>query len=354
MIWHDCKLGDVVTLQRGHDLPESQRQSGTVPVVTSSGITGWHNEAKAKAPGVVTGRCGTLGEVYFIHDDYWPHNTALYVKDFKGNDPRFIAYFLKNSLRSYHSDKAAVPGVDRNVLHAMKIRIPDRQVQVSIANALSAYDNLLENNRRRIALLEESARHLYQEWFVRHRFPGHEHTRTANDVPDGWKRCRLDQCITLKRGHDLPEGVRVAGNVPVVSSSGITGYHDAKKADGPGIVTGRCGTLGRVYYVEDDYWPHNTALYVVDFKGHSPRFVYFALQHALQSAQSNNAATPGLNRNVLHAFLVLWPARGLHDRFDEFAKPVFKQLAALAAMNENLRAARDLLLPRLMSGEVAV
>jgi type I restriction enzyme S subunit len=118
MKWRECLLGDVFTLQRGHDLPESKRQTGEVPVVTSSGITGQHNEAKAKAPGVVTGRYGTLGEVFYISEDYWPHNTALYVKDFKGNCPRFVAYFLRNSLRNYQSDKAAVPGIDRNVLHA--------------------------------------------------------------------------------------------------------------------------------------------------------------------------------------------------------------------------------------------
>src|SRR5207253_426177 len=111
MTWHQCRLGDVLTLKRGHDLPEQSRQSGEVPVVSSSGVTGYHKEAKASAPGVVTGRYGTLGEVFYIEEDYWPLNTALYVIDFKGNDPRFAAYFLKNALRGYRSDKAAVPGI---------------------------------------------------------------------------------------------------------------------------------------------------------------------------------------------------------------------------------------------------
>jgi type I restriction enzyme, S subunit len=96
MSWHDCRLGDVVTLKRGHDLPDSLRQDGEVPVVSSSGVTGYHNESKAKPPGVVTGRYGTLGEVFYIEQDYWPLNTALYVTDFKGNHPRFVAYFLQN------------------------------------------------------------------------------------------------------------------------------------------------------------------------------------------------------------------------------------------------------------------
>jgi type I restriction enzyme, S subunit len=115
--WQDCNLGDVMTLKRGHDLPESRRVEGPVPVVSSSGITGSHNEAKAEPPGVVTGRYGTIGAVFFVEEPYWPLNTALYVIDFKGNDPRFISYFLRNTLRNYQSEKAAVPGVDRNVLH---------------------------------------------------------------------------------------------------------------------------------------------------------------------------------------------------------------------------------------------
>jgi type I restriction enzyme S subunit len=125
MSWRESKLGDVLTLQRGHDLPNTVREEGEVPVVSSSGITGHHNEAKATAPGVVTGRYGTIGEVFYIEQDYWPLNTALYVKDFKNNHPRFIAYLLRNVLRNYKSDKAAVPGVNRNVLHEMKILFPD-------------------------------------------------------------------------------------------------------------------------------------------------------------------------------------------------------------------------------------
>lgn len=111
MSWVTSRLGDVITLQRGHDLPDSQRQDGDVPVVSSSGITGRHAEAKAKPPGVVTGRYGTIGEVFYIEKDYWPLNTALYVTEFKGNHPRFVAYLLRNLLANFQSDKAAIPGV---------------------------------------------------------------------------------------------------------------------------------------------------------------------------------------------------------------------------------------------------
>jgi type I restriction enzyme S subunit len=137
-------LGDFITLQRGYDLPANQRREGPIPVVSSSGITGTHNEAKVKGPGVVTGRYGTLGEVFFIDQSFWPLNTALYVKEFKGNQPRFVSYFLKWILNGTQSDKAAVPGVNRNDLHARMVIVPTHFAdQKRIASILSAYDDLI-------------------------------------------------------------------------------------------------------------------------------------------------------------------------------------------------------------------
>jgi type I restriction enzyme, S subunit len=269
MSWQTYRLGDVITLKRGHDLPESQRQDGEVPVVSSSGITGYHNEPKAQAPGVVTGRYGTLGEVFYIEQDYWPLNTALYVTDFKGNHPRFVAYFLQNVLRNYQSDKAAVPGVNRNDLHDMKIRSTDPQSQEKIASILSVYDDLIENNRRRMMLLEEAAWQLYREWFISLRFPGYEHTRIANGLPEGWeyqilaKACLPENGIqTGPFGSQLHQSDYTEEGVPVVMPKDIInfrisvddiaripesladslGRHRMQEGD---VVYGRRGDIGR-------------------------------------------------------------------------------------------------------------
>src|SRR5437879_1085790 len=94
-IWRCERLGDVATLQRGFDLPYRMRRPGAVPIVTSSGVEDTHCEAKVKGPGVITGRYGTIGEVFFVSEDFWPHNTTLYVRDFHGNDPKFISYLLR-------------------------------------------------------------------------------------------------------------------------------------------------------------------------------------------------------------------------------------------------------------------
>ena len=161
--WEICTLGDILTLQRGFDLPTNRRQDGNIPVVSSSGITGYHNVPKIKAPGVVTGRYGTLGEVFYIEQDFWPLNTTLYVRDFKGNNPKFISCFLQTLNLAHQNAAGAVPGLNRNALHLLPVRKPPVATQCKIASILSNYDRLIENNTRRIKILSEMARSLYDE-----------------------------------------------------------------------------------------------------------------------------------------------------------------------------------------------
>ena len=146
--WIEADLGSVLELKRGYDLPKRDRTVGTVPVVSSSGATGTHREARVKGPGVVTGRYGNIGQVFFVPDDFWPLNTTLYVRDFKGNDPRFISHFLRALDFSAHSGKTAVPGVNRNHLHRTRIVFPpDVGEQGIIAAILSSVDDAIEQTR---------------------------------------------------------------------------------------------------------------------------------------------------------------------------------------------------------------
>ena len=199
-----CLLGDAITLKRGYDLPHQMRQEGNVPIVSSAGITGTHSECKVRGPGVVTGRCGTLGEVHYVASDFWPLNTTLYVQNFKGNDVRFVSYLLQTLDFGSRSGAAAVPGVNRNDLHRLPIVLPDVEEQRRIASILSAYDNLIENNTQRIAILEEMARRIYEEWFVRFRFPGHEQVKMVESelglIPDGWSVQPLQEIATVTMG----------------------------------------------------------------------------------------------------------------------------------------------------------
>ena len=165
--WREASLGEVVELKRGYDLPQQKRIPGSVPLVSSSGVTYYHTEAKVRGPGVVTGRYGTLGEVFFVTTNFWPLNTTLYVRDFKGNDPRFISYFLRGLDFSAYSDKAAVPGLNRNHLHQAAVRYPANIAdQRAIAHVLGTLDDKIELNRRMNETLEEMARALFKSWFV--------------------------------------------------------------------------------------------------------------------------------------------------------------------------------------------
>lgn len=224
----------------------------------------------------------------------------------------------------------------------------------NVVNILSNYDNLIENNRRRMALLEESARVLYREWFVRLRFPGYEHTHIVDGVPQGWDRLSFEGALVLQRGFDLPAQARQDGLIPIYGSTGINGYHDKAKVDGPGVVTGRSGTLGEVHYVSEDFWPLNTALWVKEFRRVTPLFALFLMSEMDLKQYNGGVSVPTLDRKIVHKVEVLIPPKSLLTAFDEFASDAFSQIKNLTLQNQKLRAARDLLLPRLMSGEIAV
>jgi len=150
--WQSLPLGDVVTLQRGFDLPHRARSHGNIPIVSSAGVTDYHNTSMVDPPGVVTGRYGTIGELFFVEEPFWPLNTTLYVRDFHGNDPLFIYYHLQRFDFTTFSGKSGVPGVNRNDLHAETVALPvDVEEQSSIATALSDVDGLLVGLDRLIA-----------------------------------------------------------------------------------------------------------------------------------------------------------------------------------------------------------
>jgi type I restriction enzyme S subunit len=313
-----------------------------------------HSEAKVKGPGVVTGRYGTLGEIHYVQGDFWPLNTTLYVRDFKGNEPRFVAYFLRTLNFASRSAAAAVPGINRNDLHRIPVRCPSPEHQRRIASILCAYDDLIENNTRRIAILEEMARRIYEEWFVRFRFPGFEAVRMVESelglVPEGWPVRRLGDEIELAYGKALKAEDRRSGNVPVYGSSGVVGAHNASLVAGPGIIVGRKGNVGSVHWSELSFFPIDTVYYVVTVL--PLHYVYFNLQ--CQNFLNNDAAVPGLNRNQAYSLPLIVPAREVLDAFEWQCQQLLGLARVLRRKNTNLRTTRDLLLPKLISGELNV
>lgn len=172
--WETERLGNVATLQRGYDLPHRLRKTGPIPVVTSSGIDETHSKAMVKGPGVVTGRYGTIGEVFFVQGDFWPLNTTLYVRDFHGNDPLFVSYLLRTIDFHSYSGKTGVPGVNRNDLHEIEVPIPrTRAEQEAIAEVLSDADAFIESLEQLISKKLRLKQGVMQELLTgRKRLPG--------------------------------------------------------------------------------------------------------------------------------------------------------------------------------------
>ena len=184
----ELKLGDVLMFQRGFDITKAEQTLGDVPIISSSGTSSFHNVWKKEAPGVVIGRKGTLGKVHYTDINYWPHDTTLWIKDFKNNDPRFLYYFLKTLHLEHFDTGASNPTLNRNHLHKITVWFPvDVGHQRKIASVLSVYDRLLRNYDQQIACLEQMAEQVYREWFVRMRFPSHADTKIEKGVPEGWR-----------------------------------------------------------------------------------------------------------------------------------------------------------------------
>jgi type I restriction enzyme S subunit len=374
MSWKETTIGEFVRFQRGHDLPEQDRKPGDVPVIGSAGQNGWHNEAKMIGPGVSIGRSGaSIGKVTYTSSDYWPHNACLYVTDFLGNDPRFAYYFLKTIDLTALNSGAAQPSLNRNFVHAVSIRVPDSKTEQSkITSLLSAYDDLIENNRRRITLLEEAARLLYREWFVRFHFPGHEHTKFIDGLPEGWEPRTLgdvaDIVKTIVKPEDFAEddvyiglehiprrSFTLADWAPVADLASnklrfeagdiLFGkirpyFHKVGFALSAGL-TSSDAIVWRVRKPED--WP------LVVCATSSDHFVAVASKTVREGSKM-----PRADDNVLMNYSIPRPIDGMLQVFNDAVRPITGQCKMLALQNQKLAQARDLLLPRLMSGELAV
>lgn len=283
----------------------------------------------------------------------FPDSVIGFNADPEKADTRFVKYLFDGVLRTRFqsfTQGAAQDNLSQEKLLSIKFPVPELGVQKRAADILSAYDYLIQNNRRRIALLVEAARMLYREWFVRLRFPGHEHVTIIDGIPEGWERCVVGDLLELCYGKALKEEARVEGPYPVYGSSGIVGTHQAALVEGPAIVVGRKGNVGSVYWSPVDFWPIDTVYFIRSAQ--SDFWVYLALPNV--GFQNTDGGVPGLNRDFAYSRKIIEPSDRMRRLFNEFVAPVFAQCGTLSNLSQKLAQARDLLLPRLMNGEIAV
>lgn len=309
----------------------------------------------------MTQTMGILGKSAIIDkDDEYILNQRIgrIVPDFEKVDTRYLHYFINSPLflRPLHQlAKGAVQKyVNTGDIKEAMVSVPPLAVQTQIASILTKYDDLIANNTRRIEILEEMARRLYEEWFVHFRFQGHEEVNfkasELGKIPDGWECSNLKAFIELSYGKALKKSERKPGPYPVYGSSGEVGTHSEPLVKGPGIILGRKGNVGSVFWTEDDFYPIDTVYYV---KTDLPlEYVFFNLQR--QRFLNNDAAVPGLNRNQAYSLPFLKPDKKKLEEFSRHCRPIYELVRKLYRKNTNLRAQRDLLLPKLVSGEIDV
>jgi type I restriction enzyme S subunit len=380
--WIECRLGDILTLKRGYDLPRKERIPGSIPIVSSSGVTGFHQEAKVKGPGVVTGRYGTLGKAYYVPGDFWPLNTSLYVTDFKGNDRRFIYYFLQSQGLERQNVAGAVPGVNRNYLHQLPVRVPPLSTQRKITAILSAYDDLIQNNTRRIQILEEMAQAIYRQWFVEFKFPLHEDVPRIDsgtelgEIPEGWEVQPFSNLVIINPKLAVDKRVKkpyVGMNALSIDSMLIdlglvemkTGSSGAKFQNRdvlfpritPSVENGKAGFVQ--FLDEGQIAIGSTEIIVFREKELNPEYIYFLSREPAFRGNAINSMVGASGRQRVQTgcfdtYLVANPPRRLLENFAETVTPMFEMVHTLAKKNANLRSTRDLLLPRLMAGKLDV
>jgi type I restriction enzyme S subunit len=260
--------------------------------------------------------------------------------------PAFIFWLLQNmyqrrELLRFHTQHTGVARFQFTTFaDNWPLTLPSMADQCRIANFLSAYDDLIANNTRRLAILEDMARRLFEEWF----------NKPILGRPEGWTVEPLRNILKLHYGKALKADTRIDGVVPVYGSSGAVGFHNAALVSGPGIILGRKGNVGSVFYSHCDFYPIDTVFYVdTDWPLH---FIYHVLRQ--QTFTNSDSAVPGLNRELALSKEVVLPPRDLIDRFDAWEGSMVEQAQSLRDANVNLRVTRDLLLPKLISGEIEV
>lgn len=192
------KLGDILELQRGYDLPHSEMEEGNVPVAGSSGIIGYHSISKIDPPCITIGRSGSVGKLFFYNEAIWPHNTSLYIKSFKNNNEKYIFYLLKTVDFERLCDSSVVPSLNRNFVYPIKVPFYDNIAdQQKIAAVLSSLDDKIALNNRINAKLEQMAKRLYDYWFVQFDFPVSCHSELVSEShsEEMLNQVQHDECI---------------------------------------------------------------------------------------------------------------------------------------------------------------
>lgn len=269
-------------------------------------------------------------------------------------DTKYLFYSIGLKL---HQMKANASGtatkfLTQPILNNINIEYRDIDEQKRIADILSAYDNLIENNNKRIRLLEQMAENLYKEWFVRFRFPGYEDAEFDNGVPKNWEYSKLINFIDVRYGKDHKNIEE--GTIPILGSGGIMRYGDRALYNGEAVLIPRKGSLNNIMYINGDFWTVDTLFYSIPKIKNIARYLYFTFKYFDMDSLNSGASIPSMTTDIIYHLKMRQPDATVLEMFDEVLKPIYEEMDILGKQNDSIKNQRDMLLPRLMSGKLEV
>lgn len=340
--WKKCQLGDLITFQRGHDLPKTKMQGGKYPVVGSNGIIGYHNEYTTEAPSITIGRSGNVGKPFLYRGKSWSHNTSLYIKEYKAVDPIFIYYFLQTLNLGNYSGGSAVPTLNRNHIHTLNVNVPaDICEQRKIAAVLSAIDDKIELNTAINDNLEQQASLLYDYFFEK--IP-----------PDKSKIGILADIANISSGKRPPmkSDVMIEEiNIPLVGAADVMGFTNEFNHNDKILVIGRVGTHGIVQRINFPCWTSDNTLVITS---NFYEFLYQILKRIDYHSLNRGSTQPLITQGDIKKVPVIIPDEKMLVEYETIVGTLMSKYETNRMENVRLSALRDTLLPKLMNGKIDV
>jgi len=378
----ETTLGKLIEFQRGYDLPKSQFIEGNYPVQSSNGILGYHNEYKVIGPGITIGRSGTVGIPHLIKSNFYPHNTSLYIKDFKGNSVEYIFYLLKNLKLNDKKSGSGVPTMNRNHLHPLNIIAHlNFETQKPIAKVLSDLDAKIEINNNINQELEAMAKTLYDYWFVQFDFPDANgkpykssggkmvfNEELKRDIPEGWEDKELSDIANITMGQSPPgesynedgkgtifyQGCTDFGNrFPTIRKYTTSPTRFAKEGDILLSVRAPVGTLN----IAIDDCCIGRGLAASNSKDNCISYLFgvmINLKQIFDRRNVNGTTFGSITKDDLFSLKVIKPSKEILNNFHRIVNPAFEKQNKVNLENLKLSELRDWLLPMLMNGQVTV
>lgn len=365
------KLGNILSLHRGYDLTSKEMVEGPVPVAGSNGIIGFHNKSLTDSPAITVGRSGSVGKVHYYNESIWPHNTALYVDDFKGNSPKYLYYILSLLDLGGLCDNSVIPSLNRNFVYPLKVPfIKGKSKQDKIISILNKTDTLIEINRKINNELESLAKLIYDYWFVQFDFPNEEgkpykssggkmvwNETLKREIPEGWEVTKTGIFATIERGTVITEKECTPGKIKVVAAGmDFAYYHNQSNRDENIITISTSGAnAGFINFWREPIYASDcmtlqcknlldTLLCLQNLRNYQP-FVF---------NMAHGSAQPHVYPEQVYDIPIIKYPQNLKSKIEKLFVDINNKIASNIESNKILQSLRDFLLPLLMNGQVTI